>query len=172
MGYRSDVVVELHSRNESDLHVLLKTYAMSETSGQIVSAHHILGPHHAPYDFSYLVYNNDPQITALLFYFSNVKWYEESEDALTRLWKMVEAMSDELDICMYSIRVGEDADDIEVSQGGRWNYNIYKPVYFAHKSTSILLNDPFDSKPIAKPITASAEIYLKTLDLKESTNAI
>jgi hypothetical protein len=129
MGYRSQVVVEIHGKQDS-VHLLLKTYAMSETPEQIESANHILGPrytypnppnaaiNHDAYDLYYTEWdvNKTEKYMALAYAFDDVKWYSESQGAFNRLLDVADnlrAADDNVEVAIFFTRVGEDPDDVE-----------------------------------------------------------
>lgn len=127
MGYRSQVVVEIHGKQDS-VHLLLKTYAMSETPEQIEAANHILGPvinygshYSAGYDLYYTEWdvNRTEKYMALAYAFDDVKWYSESQEAFNRLLDVADnlrAADDNVEIAIFFTRVGEDPDDVERDQ--------------------------------------------------------
>ena len=124
MGYRSQVVVEIHGKQDS-VHLLLKTYAMSETPEQIEAANHILGPvvnygshYSAGYDLYFQEWdvNRTEKYIALAYAFDDVKWYSESQEAFNRLLDVADnlrAADDNVEIAIFFTRVGEDSDDVE-----------------------------------------------------------
>ena len=170
MGYRSQVVVEIHGKQDS-VHLLLKTYAMSETPEQIEAANHILGPKytyphnpgdvrlsHDAYDLYHTEWsvNKTERYMALVYAFDDVKWYSESQEAFNRLLDVADnlrAADDKVEVAIFFTRVGEDSDDIEHDE--YFDYDHHQRV--ADIQTRIDLD-------IGNKDAIDAEHFLKTLE--------
>lgn len=167
MGYRSNVAIEIQGKKDS-VHLLLKTYAMSETPEQIEAAHHILGPTASFYDPPQKTYdcytllhretviNHTETYLTLVFEFEDVKWYTESQTAFERLLDVADnlrAADGGIEIGIFFRRVGEDTTDME--QDSYFDYDTFDPV------TSVAARVYND---LPQSCVIDAEHFIKTLE--------
>lgn len=120
MGYASQVVIALHGKTE-DVSLALSMYQASETLEQIDASWHILSTANGYVDFFYAYDKNRMHVA---WRFNWVKFYEESQAALDRLGKIVEALHEEHDaeVTLTMRRVGEDVTDYEELEWGDGEY--------------------------------------------------
>lgn len=121
MGYASQVVISLHGKTE-DVALALSMYQASETTEQIDASWHILSTADSYVDFFY-AYDKDKMYVA--WRFNWVKFYEESQEAVSRLGKIVDILHEEHDaeVTLTTKRIGEDVTDYEQLEWGEGEYD-------------------------------------------------
>ena len=132
MGYYSDTTVTL-TGEEQEVKDLLNAYKLTETKDQIEGAWHLLedNPDNEQVKFFYeFIDANDP-VVQLTWLFMGVKWYDESDKALSRLGEMLEEMQKEdknQSLAMTMARIGENSDDIDENTWGENPFDYESPV--------------------------------------------
>jgi hypothetical protein len=130
MGYRSDVKIIVALPTEKAREEVMALYSMHPLvqKGDIAEQ---WVPHHQTFD-RVLYLPNDPMGAArhevhpttaylLVYQDEEVKWYETDEEVKAVMWmfQFLQQLSDESEDFIYAykfVRVGEDADDIEVER--------------------------------------------------------
>jgi hypothetical protein len=133
MGYRSEVAITLMGE-ENELKDLLNAYRLSETTDQIEAAWHLLGdnPDNDQVKFFYEEIDANDPIVQMTWHFKGVKWYEESERALSRLGEILDEMQGEADkyksLAIVFQRLGENQDDYGECHWGEDPFGYENPV--------------------------------------------
>lgn len=132
MGYRSDVTVTL-TGNEQECKDLLNAYRLTETKEQMAESWHLLSDSNEDEQVKFFyeeIESNDP-VVQLTWLFSAVKWYAESEEALSRLGEILEEMQEDdknQSLAILFNRIGENADDYEETHWGESPFDYENPV--------------------------------------------
>lgn len=132
MGYYSDVAITLMG-NKQEVKDLLNAYKLTETQDQIDRAWHLLhdNPENGQVKFFYEYIECNEPVVQLTWLFCVVKWYDESDQALLRLAKMLEEMQENgnnQSLAITTQRLGENADDYEENHWGENPFDYENPV--------------------------------------------
>jgi len=132
MGYYSDTTVTL-TGDKQEVKDLLNAYKLTETPEQIKGAWHLLddNPDNDQVKFFYEFIDANEPVVQLTWYFAGVKWYDESDQALIRLGKILEEMQTEdknQSLAITAQRIGENADDYDENTWGENPFDYENPV--------------------------------------------
>jgi hypothetical protein len=132
MGYRSEVTIELHGQ-EDDIQLVVDTYKLAmaqDKAFQVSGGASILdglvparsgdvgwGADH------FFVIRKDAGWVVAVWHWESIKWYDTSDYLLEELLKVVDSLSEQIDVIAYFLRVGESPDDVEQKETKQKNPN-------------------------------------------------